>query len=98
MDRLLGIIEDWLDSKKFRSAILATGVAFIGVKLGFSTEQVLLIIGPLLTQIGVQGLADLGKGKAIIEGVNTMLKRKNGVTVTTGVSSHETPVTRRQAK
>lgn len=50
-----------LKSRKFWLAVVAALVAFANAAfdMGLSTEQVLLIIGPLLTYIGVEGAADI---------------------------------------
>lgn len=56
-----------LESKKFQAAVVAVFLAFAGYLAGFSTEQVLTLIGPILIYIGGQGLADVGKEKARME-------------------------------
>jgi hypothetical protein len=56
-----------LKSKKFISALLAAIIAFIAEMMGVPHDQVLLMVAPFLAYIGAQGLADLGKEKALRE-------------------------------
>ena len=48
-------------SKKFGAAVIATVLAMIGLILGLSNIQLLVLIGPLTTYILAQGMADHGK-------------------------------------
>lgn len=50
-----------LQSRKLWLAVIAALVAFVNAAfdMGLSTEQVLLIIGPLLGYITVEGAADI---------------------------------------
>ena len=58
-----------LDSKKWRAALVAAGIAFLSVLLqkfgvDVTQEQLWTLLAPLLVYIGAQGLADLGKSRA----------------------------------
>lgn len=67
------MIRDLLDSKKFVASLVAVVTAVL-VRLGVPEIQVaelLSVISPLLVYIGAQGFADIGKEKAIVEGVTT---------------------------
>lgn len=50
-----------LKSRKLWLAIIAAGVAFGNAMFnwGLTTEQVLTVIAPLLTYIGIEGVADI---------------------------------------
>lgn len=54
-------VPEQLKSRKLWLALVAAGVAFANgfFDLGLSTEQVFTVITPLLTYIGVEGLADI---------------------------------------
>ena len=56
-----------LESKKFLASALASVIAFGGVRSGMQYEEIAFVIGPLLTFVGFQGLADIGKSKAVVE-------------------------------
>ncbi|MEK7180503.1 MAG: hypothetical protein AAB706_03430 [Patescibacteria group bacterium] len=61
---------DLLESKKFRAALAAIGVALLcmllkRVGVAVSEEQMYTLLAPLLVYIGAQGVADLGKAKAL---------------------------------
>jgi hypothetical protein len=60
-------MKDLFTSKKFLAAGIAAGVAFAASLFGVTSEQVMIIISPLLAFIGAQGIADIGKGKASVE-------------------------------
>lgn len=64
---------DALKSKKLITAILASILAFYGVMNGWSVDQIAAVIGPLMTYIIGQGIADTGKEKAKIEQQYTAL-------------------------
>lgn len=53
-----------LASKKFLAAALASVIAFLCLRQGMSREDTLFVVGPLLTFVGVQGIADIGKPRA----------------------------------
>ena len=56
------------DSKKFMGAIIASAIAALCVgKFEIPLKDTLVIIAPLMTAIGAQGIADIGKEKAKIE-------------------------------
>jgi hypothetical protein len=57
-----------LQSKKFQAAMAALIVA-ITAELAFNLDEqtVLTIISPILTYIGGQAIADIGKERAIID-------------------------------
>ncbi len=55
-------------SKKFRAAIAGVIVALVAeVGLDLDTEQVIVVLAPILTYIGSQGLADIGKERAKVQ-------------------------------
>ncbi len=54
-------------NRKFKMAILAGIVAFVGALMDMTSEQIMTSISPFLTFIGFQGIADIGKEKAKIE-------------------------------
>ena len=57
-----------LKSKKFQAALAGVIVALAADQsLDLDTEQILLILSPILTYIAGQGLADIGKERAKIE-------------------------------
>lgn len=56
-----------LRSKKFLAAALASVISFVGILQGLSHEQIAMVVGPLLTFVGFQGVADIGKERAKIE-------------------------------
>lgn len=56
-----------LTSKKFGAAALAAGLAFAGLRVGMTREEVGFVVSPLLLYIGAQGLADFGKERAKAE-------------------------------
>jgi len=60
-------------SKKFIAAILSSIIAFYGVYNGWTPDQMFAVIGPLMTYILGQGIADHGKEKAKIEHQYTAL-------------------------
>ena len=62
-----------LESKKFLASVLASLISFLGVREGFSPEQILLVIGPLMGFVGMQGVADIGKEKAKVEAKKTIV-------------------------
>ncbi len=69
---------DLLNSKKFSAGLIAAIVGGVLIYLELPFEQVMALISPFLTyQIG-QGIADHGKEKAKMEGVNEMLKNGDG--------------------
>lgn len=53
--------------KKFSAAVLASLLAGIGFLLGFSVEQVGIVVSPYGIFVVSQGVADIGKEKAKIE-------------------------------
>ena len=57
-----------LQSKKFLAALAASLISFFGMREGMTLEQLGLIVGPLMIFVGAQGIADLGKERAKIEG------------------------------
>ncbi len=58
------VLPDPLNSKKFRAALVAALVAGTTNYFDVDREAILLIIGPFLAFIGMQGIADIGKEKA----------------------------------
>lgn len=56
-----------LQSKKFLAAALASVISFLGIRFGLTGEQIAVVIGPLLTFVGFQGIADIGKERAKVE-------------------------------
>jgi len=56
-----------LQSKKFLAAALASLISFLGVREGFTPEQIGIIIGPIVAFITVQGITDFGKERAKVE-------------------------------
>lgn len=62
-------LRNLFNSKKFIASLVATATA-VALELGFpevAVEQVLAAISPLLTYIGAQGFADMGKERAKVE-------------------------------
>ncbi len=55
-----------IQSKKFVAGVIASLLSFFAIRAGMSTDQVALIVGPLVVSICAQGLADVGKESAII--------------------------------
>jgi hypothetical protein len=56
------------DSKKFMGAIIASIIAAVCVaRFELPLKETLVIIAPIMTAIGAQGFADIGKEKAKIE-------------------------------
>ena len=55
-------------SKKFGAAALASVLSFFGIRYGMTVEQIAMVTGPLILFVGAQGLADIGKEKAKVEG------------------------------
>lgn len=55
------IFLDSLKSRKFLLSILAATIAFLNsnLNLGLSVQQVLIVIAPLLTFVGIEGIADI---------------------------------------
>ena len=49
------------DSKKFKAALTASLLALLATYLGYTVEQVLAIVSPLLTYVGFQGVVDFAK-------------------------------------
>jgi hypothetical protein len=60
-------MKDLWNSKKFAAALVVAIVAGFAFYFGLPEEKVLTVVSGLLAFIGVQGLADLGKGKALVE-------------------------------
>ena len=56
-----------LQSKKFLASTLASLISFLGIREGFQPEQIALVVGPLLTFVAMQGVADIGKERAKVE-------------------------------
>jgi hypothetical protein len=54
-------------SKKLLAALVAAIIQVIGKQLGLSADQIAWITGIIVTYIIGQGIADVGKSKAIIE-------------------------------
>lgn len=66
---MLQVLKDLLNSKKFVASLIGVGVA-VGVRVGVPEariEEIVAILAPILTYIGAQGFADLGKEKAKVE-------------------------------
>lgn len=67
---------DLFSSKKFQAALIALAISLVvfvlnkvGVKV--TDDQLIAFLAPVLTYIGAQGVADLGKSKAQIDAGNT---------------------------
>jgi len=56
-----------LHSKKFLASALAALISFLGIREGFTTEQIALVVGPLMGFVTMQGVADIGKERAKAE-------------------------------
>ena len=56
-----------LQSKKFVASALAALISFLGIREGFTSEQIVLIVGPLMGFVAMQGVADIGKERAKVE-------------------------------
>ena len=63
MDGIIGLF----GSKKFVAAVISSVLAFVGVMNDFTIEQIAAVIGPMISFILAQGIADQGKEKALIE-------------------------------
>lgn len=62
-------VPEQLKSRKLWLALVAAGVAFANgfFDMGLTTEQVITVMTPLLTYIGVEGLADIkGRGSGSV--------------------------------
>jgi hypothetical protein len=55
-----------LQSKKFIAAALASLTSALCMRSGMSYEDTAFVVGPLIAFIGMQGVADIGKGRAKI--------------------------------
>jgi hypothetical protein len=66
-------LQGLLSSKKF--LILATGIAvtLLITKFGWDEATANKVVGLFVTYLGAQGLADMGKGKAQVEGEKNLL-------------------------
>lgn len=53
-----------LQSKKFIAAALASLISALCMRAGMAYEDTAFVVGPLLAFIGMQGVADIGKGRA----------------------------------
>lgn len=64
----MDVIKELLSSKKLVAALIGVVVA-VGGRLGLdlSTEDVALVVGPIVAYILGQGIADAGKSRAKIE-------------------------------
>lgn len=79
----MNTLRDLLNSKKFVTALIGV-VTAVGVRLGFpevQMEELILIISPILTYIGAQGFADIGKGKAQAEEETVVVVNVNGTDI-----------------
>tara|TARA_R110000851_G_scaffold268071_2_gene420717 strand:+ start:42395 stop:42655 length:261 start_codon:yes stop_codon:yes gene_type:complete len=56
-----------LQSKKFLASALAALISFLGIREGFTSEQIALVVGPLMGFVAMQGVADIGKERAKVE-------------------------------
>lgn len=75
----MSVIVEMLGSKKFVAGIvgvLVAGAARIGWHL--DVDAIMAILSPLIAAILGQGVADLGKERAQIEGVNAMIAAESG--------------------
>lgn len=73
------VIRELLESKKFIAAVMASLIAFAGVKYaGLSIEEALTIVGPLLAYIGAQAVADYGKEAELVRQAGRGLHDKDG--------------------
>lgn len=70
---------DILRSKKFQAAVVGLVVAFAGkAVLELDDASLLTMLSPILAYIAGQGLADIGKEKAVIEKFAELGKLENG--------------------
>lgn len=56
-----------LSSKKFLASALASVVGFLCLRYGLSYTDTAFVVGPLLAFVGAQGIADIGKSRAVVE-------------------------------
>lgn len=64
------LIRELLTSKKFVTSLLGV-ITAVAVKFGApeaKVEELLVLVSPFLAYVGAQGLADMGKEKAKVEG------------------------------